>query len=163
MLELMVSALLTIYSQFHTCRPDSRVIKLIKRLGTEVNPNQRRIICMNKVDLVEDKKDLLKVAKEFESLPAYERFSLVCRLSLCSYYFICFICVRINCIGLLGLHHLFYKGAAGPLGLQGCGPLGLQLCAFPGAATPGAASPGVGPRGSSPLYKCSPSPFNRII
>jgi hypothetical protein len=27
--------------------------------------------------------------------------------------------VRINCIGLLGLHHLFYKGAAGPLGLQG--------------------------------------------
>jgi GTPase len=91
MLELMVSALLTIYSQFHTCRPDSRVIKLIKRLGTKVNPNQRRILCMNKVDLVEDKKDLLKVAKEFESLPAYERLSLVCRLSLCSYYFICFI------------------------------------------------------------------------
>ena len=56
------------------CRPDSRVIKLIKRLGTEVNPNQRRILCMNKVDLVEDKKDLLKVAKEFEDLPGYERF-----------------------------------------------------------------------------------------
>lgn len=34
---------------------------------------------MNKVDLVEDKKDLLKVAKEFEDLPAYERFPLVCR------------------------------------------------------------------------------------
>jgi len=29
---------------------------------------------MNKVDLVEDKKDLLKVAKEFEDLPGYERF-----------------------------------------------------------------------------------------
>jgi GTPase len=87
----MVSALLIIYSQFHICRPDSRVIKLIKRLGAEVNPNQRRILCMNKVDLVEDKKDLLKVAKEFESLPGYERFSLVCRLSLCCYYFTCFI------------------------------------------------------------------------
>jgi hypothetical protein len=36
--------------------------------------------------------------------------------------------VRINCIGLVGLHHQFYKGAAGPLRLQGC-------------ATPGAASP----------------------
>jgi hypothetical protein len=58
----------------HLCRPDSRVIKLIKRFGTEVNPNQRRILCMNKVDLVEDKKDLLKVAKEFEDLPGYERF-----------------------------------------------------------------------------------------
>jgi len=29
---------------------------------------------MNKVDLVENKKDLLKVAKEFEDLPGYERF-----------------------------------------------------------------------------------------
>lgn len=58
----------------HLCRPDSRVIKLIKRLGMEVNPNQRRILCMNKVDLVKDKKDLLKVAKEFEDLPGYERF-----------------------------------------------------------------------------------------
>jgi hypothetical protein len=37
--------------------------------------------------------------------------------------------VRINCIGLLGLHHLFYKGVVGPLGLQG-------------GATPGATSPG---------------------
>jgi hypothetical protein len=31
--------------------------------------------------------------------------------------------VRINCIGLLGLHHLFYKGDAGPLGLWGAPPL----------------------------------------
>ncbi|KAL6843162.1 hypothetical protein ACP4OV_026875 [Aristida adscensionis] len=58
-------------------RPDSRVIKLIKRLGADVNPNQRRILCMNKVDLVEDKKDLLKVAKEFEDLPGYERYFMV--------------------------------------------------------------------------------------
>lgn len=70
------------------CRPDSRVIKLIKRLGTEVNPNQRRILCMNKVDLVEDKKDLLKVAKEFEDLPGYERFiSVLYGLTLRSYHF----------------------------------------------------------------------------
>ncbi|KAF8774943.1 hypothetical protein HU200_004987 [Digitaria exilis] len=61
----------------HLNIPDSRVIKLIKRLGTEVNPNQRRILCMNKVDLVEDKKELLKVAKEFEDLPGYERYFMV--------------------------------------------------------------------------------------
>ncbi|XP_066330243.1 GTP-binding protein ERG-like isoform X1 [Miscanthus floridulus] len=61
----------------HLTLPDSRVIKLIKRLGMEVNPNQRRILCMNKVDLVKDKKDLLKVAKEFEDLPGYERYFMV--------------------------------------------------------------------------------------
>jgi hypothetical protein len=47
---------------------------------------------MNKVDLVEDKKDLLKVAKEFEDLPGYERFhnSLVfCRLTLSFYNTTC--------------------------------------------------------------------------
>jgi hypothetical protein len=46
--------------------------------------------------------------------------------------------VRINCIGLVGLHHIFYKGAAGPLGLQGC-------------ATPGAASPVAAPLVAPPL------------
>ncbi|XP_006659933.2 GTP-binding protein ERG [Oryza brachyantha] len=61
----------------HLKTPDSRVIKLIKRLGAEVNPNQKRILCMNKVDLVEDKKDLLKVAKEFEDLPGFERYFMV--------------------------------------------------------------------------------------
>ncbi|KAL5230652.1 hypothetical protein ABZP36_029428 [Zizania latifolia] len=61
----------------HLKTPDSRVIKLIKRLGAEINPDQKRILCMNKVDLVEDKKDLLKVAKEFEDLPAYERYFMV--------------------------------------------------------------------------------------
>lgn len=61
----------------HLKTPDTRVVKLIKRLGAEVNPNQKRILCMNKVDLVEDKKDLLKVAKEFEDLPAYERYFMV--------------------------------------------------------------------------------------
>ncbi|KAF0899511.1 hypothetical protein E2562_019994 [Oryza meyeriana var. granulata] len=61
----------------HLKTPDTRVIKLIKRLGAEVNPNQKRLLCMNKVDLVEDKKDLLKVAKEFEGLPGYERYFMV--------------------------------------------------------------------------------------
>uniref|UniRef100_A0A0E0LSD1 GTP-binding protein ERG n=1 Tax=Oryza punctata TaxID=4537 RepID=A0A0E0LSD1_ORYPU len=68
----------------HLKTPDTRVVKLVKRLGAEVNPNQKRILCMNKVDLVEDKKDLLKVAKEFEDLPAYERFPLVCRYFMVS-------------------------------------------------------------------------------
>jgi GTPase Era involved in 16S rRNA processing len=45
-------------------------------LGAEVNPNQKRILCMNKVDLVENKKDLLQVAKEFEDLPGFERYHL---------------------------------------------------------------------------------------
>jgi hypothetical protein len=36
------------------------------------------------------------------------------------------------------MHHLFYKGVAGPLGLQASSPV---------AATPSGASPGVGPLG----------------
>jgi hypothetical protein len=87
--------------------------------------------------------------------------------------------VRINCIELLGLHHLFYKGAAGPLGFQGCatpgaaspgaatpsatspgaGPLGLQECGplgLHGCASPGAASPRAGPRGSTPPINVTP-------
>jgi hypothetical protein len=45
--------------------------------------------------------------------------------------------VRIYCIGLVSLHHLFYKGAAGPLGLQGW--------RTPGNASPVAATPGPPP------------------
>jgi hypothetical protein len=52
--------------------------------------------------------------------------------------------VRINCIVLLGMHHLFYKGAAGPLGLQGCATPGA---ASPVAATPSGVSPGADPLG----------------
>ncbi|XP_073004685.1 GTP-binding protein ERG [Typha latifolia] len=61
----------------HLTVPDTRVTKLIKRLGAEVHPKQKRLLCMNKVDLVEDKKDLLKVAKEFEDLPGYERYFMI--------------------------------------------------------------------------------------
>ncbi|XP_073100838.1 GTP-binding protein ERG [Elaeis guineensis] len=61
----------------HLSVPDTRVIKLIKNLGAQINPKQKRVLCMNKVDLVEDKKDLLKVAKEFEDLPAYDRYFMI--------------------------------------------------------------------------------------
>ncbi|ERN14954.1 GTP-binding protein ERG [Amborella trichopoda] len=57
--------------------PDKRVTRLIKHLGEEVHPKQKRVLCMNKVDLVEVKKDLLKVAKEFGELPGYERFFMI--------------------------------------------------------------------------------------
>lgn len=33
---------------------------------------------MNKIDLVEKKKDLLKVAEEFKDLPGYERLMSFC-------------------------------------------------------------------------------------
>jgi hypothetical protein len=76
-------------------------------------------------------------------------------------------CVRLCCIGLVGLHHLFYKGAAGSLGLPpplyaaspGAGPLGLQgrqpirvsgVLPPPGAASTGGASPGRRPPGRRP-------------
>lgn len=54
-------------------RPDSRVVRLIERMGSQVNPSQKRVLCMNKIDLVEKKKDLLKVAEEFKDLPGYDR------------------------------------------------------------------------------------------
>lgn len=61
----------------HLKWPDSRVVKLIERMGSEVNPNQKRVLCMNKVDLVEKKKDLLKVAEQFKDLPGYEQYFMI--------------------------------------------------------------------------------------
>lgn len=55
------------------CSPDPRVTGLIKRLGAQPHPKQKRVLCMNKVDLVKKKKDLLKVAEEFNGLPGFER------------------------------------------------------------------------------------------
>ncbi|CAN4083688.1 unnamed protein product [Withania somnifera] len=57
----------------HLTKPDSRVVRLIERMGSETNPKQKRLLCINKVDLIEKKKDLLKVAEEFKDLPGYER------------------------------------------------------------------------------------------
>ncbi|CAM8927194.1 unnamed protein product [Rhodiola kirilowii] len=56
---------------------DSRVVRLIKRMGEQVHPTQKRVLCMNKVDLVVKKKDLLKVAGEFKDLPGYERYFMI--------------------------------------------------------------------------------------
>ncbi|XAR64876.1 hypothetical protein NMG60_11008759 [Bertholletia excelsa] len=61
----------------HLNRPDSRVVRLIKRMGSQATPKQKRVLCMNKVDLVEKKTDLLKVAKEFKDLPGYERYFMI--------------------------------------------------------------------------------------
>ncbi|THU56320.1 hypothetical protein C4D60_Mb11t16030 [Musa balbisiana] len=61
----------------HLTMPDARVIKLIKRMGEKVHSKQKRVLCMNKVDLVEDKKDLLKVAKEFADLPGYDKYFMI--------------------------------------------------------------------------------------
>ncbi|XP_050371663.1 GTP-binding protein ERG [Argentina anserina] len=61
----------------HLTRPDVRVIKTIKRMGMAPHPTQKRILCMNKVDLVEKKKDLLTVAEQFKDLPGYERHFMI--------------------------------------------------------------------------------------
>lgn len=57
------------------------MVRLIERMGSISNPNQKRILCMNKVDLVEKKKDLLKVVEEFSDLSGYDR---------CVMFFLCF-------------------------------------------------------------------------
>ncbi|XP_021729246.1 GTP-binding protein ERG-like [Chenopodium quinoa] len=61
----------------HLTRPDSRVIRLIERIGSEPNTKQKRILCMNKVDLIEKKKDLLKVSEQFKDLQGYERVFMI--------------------------------------------------------------------------------------
>lgn len=61
----------------HLSRPDSRVIRLVKRMGAQALSKQKRVLCMNKVDLVEKKEDLLKVAEEFRDLPGYEQYFMI--------------------------------------------------------------------------------------
>ncbi|XP_068658312.1 GTP-binding protein ERG [Aristolochia californica] len=61
----------------HLTKPDSRVTRLVRYLGAQQNPKQKRVLCMNKVDLVEVKKDLLKVAQEFGDLPGYEKYFMI--------------------------------------------------------------------------------------
>ncbi|KAF4391418.1 hypothetical protein F8388_008029 [Cannabis sativa] len=63
--------------QRHLTRPDGRVIGLIKHMGAKSHPTQKRVLCMNKVDLVEKKKDLLKVAEQFKDLPGFERHFMI--------------------------------------------------------------------------------------
>lgn len=61
----------------HLIRPDVRVIGLIKRMGAKAHATQKRVLCMNKVDLVGNKKDLLKVAEQFQDLPGFERHFMI--------------------------------------------------------------------------------------
>ncbi|KAL3627822.1 hypothetical protein CASFOL_028237 [Castilleja foliolosa] len=56
--------------------PDSRVVRFIERMGSFSSPNQKSVLCMNKVDLVTKKSDLLKVIAEFKDLSGYERYVL---------------------------------------------------------------------------------------
>ncbi|GMY35057.1 GTP-binding protein ERG-like [Fagus crenata] len=64
----------------HLTRPDTRVTKLIEHMGSQPHPKQKRILCMNKIDLVEKKKDLLKVATQFKDLPGFERNFMIAGL-----------------------------------------------------------------------------------
>ncbi|CAH9077258.1 unnamed protein product [Cuscuta epithymum] len=61
----------------HLTKPDQRVVKLIERMGSEVGQKQKRVLCMNKVDLVNKKKDLLKVTEEFKHLPGYDEHFMI--------------------------------------------------------------------------------------
>ncbi|XP_059656969.1 GTP-binding protein ERG [Cornus florida] len=61
----------------HLNKPDSRVVRLIERMGSQVHPKQKRVLCMNKIDLIKKKKDLLKVAEEFKDLPGYQRYFMI--------------------------------------------------------------------------------------
>lgn len=71
------SSVVLIFSFFHAYRPYLRVIRLIKRMGAQPHPKQKRILCINKVDLVEKKKDLLKAAAQFKDLPGFERLAFL--------------------------------------------------------------------------------------
>lgn len=61
----------------HLTRPDMRVTKLIERMGAQAHSGQKRVLCMNKIDLLEKKKDLLQVANQFKDLPGYDRYFMI--------------------------------------------------------------------------------------
>ncbi|XP_024527232.1 GTP-binding protein ERG [Selaginella moellendorffii] len=58
-------------------RPDQRVRKLIEKLGEKKDPKQKRILCLNKVDLIRQKRELVPLAQEFGSLPGYDRVFMI--------------------------------------------------------------------------------------
>lgn len=75
-LLFIVLSVTYVFLTFYQYRPDARVIQLIRRMGSRVQPNQKRVLCMNKIDLVKKKKDLVKVSEEF-NLPGYERYAFL--------------------------------------------------------------------------------------
>eukprot|EP00249_Psilotum_nudum_P012538 c23843_g1_i1 orf=345-1682(+) len=54
-------------------RPDKRVSRLVERFGKEECPHPKRVLCLNKVDIIKRKSDLLPLATQFGNLPGYER------------------------------------------------------------------------------------------
>ncbi|KAL2652073.1 hypothetical protein R1flu_020201 [Riccia fluitans] len=62
-------------------RPDRRVKRLVEKIGMEQVVDQKKILCLNKVDLIEQKRLLLPLAKEFENLPAYDRIFMISGLT----------------------------------------------------------------------------------
>lgn len=67
------------YRQIH--KPDKRILRLVKKLGSEENPHPKRILCLNKVDIVDNKKDLLPLAQLFGNLPGYESIFMISALT----------------------------------------------------------------------------------
>ncbi|KAH7295721.1 hypothetical protein KP509_27G062200 [Ceratopteris richardii] len=67
------------YRQIH--KSDKRVIRLVEKLGSEVSPNLKKSLVLNKVDIVENKKQLLPLAQQFENLPGYENIFMISALT----------------------------------------------------------------------------------
>jgi GTP-binding protein Era len=55
-------------------RPDKRVQRLVEKLGKEEKLGQIRVLALNKVDAIEQKRSLLPLAKQFEDLLGFDRF-----------------------------------------------------------------------------------------
>eukprot|EP00250_Pteridium_aquilinum_P009007 c18379_g1_i1 orf=844-2430(-) len=75
----VILVLVDAYRQIH--KPDKRVLRLVERLGTEENPYPKRVLVLNKVDIVEDKRHLLPLAQQFDKLPGYESIFMVSALT----------------------------------------------------------------------------------
>ena len=55
------------------CRPDKRVDRLLSLIGSELPAGQTRVVGLNKVDLVKDKRRLLSLAAQMEGLMAFDQ------------------------------------------------------------------------------------------
>lgn len=62
-------------------KPDKRVLRLVESLGSDENSHLKKCLVLNKVDIVESKKQLLPLAQEFGKLPGYENIFMVSALT----------------------------------------------------------------------------------
>ncbi|CAM6084195.1 unnamed protein product [Calypogeia fissa] len=62
-------------------RPDKRVQRLVEKLGKEEMVSQKRVLCLNKVDIIKNKRTLLPLAKQFEDLHGYDRIFMISALT----------------------------------------------------------------------------------